>query len=286
MLSGEGDGRGDFPDDEPLLPWPDDPGRRPDVEEEELLPWPDEPPPTSRRRQIDAPPMPADDPALSEAPEALLEELPPQPERPLYERKLEECDDDPTNPTLAHEAARLAYAAGCPHAAVRPLMRTAMLIAGSDPDGAIELLTRLRNMRQDTVETSQMLYDLCRARGQKADAEQALRALIRRAPDNLSALHTLLDLLLEVGRYPEAIRICERILDLDAQDALVSEKMGDACALGGDPTKAAGPWRLAADEYARRGRDEEARRLYGQVLLVAPEDAAATEAMDRLAKRR
>jgi protein O-GlcNAc transferase len=129
--------------------------------------------------------------------------------------------------------------------------------ARAAPDQA---LARRHDDLQTLRERSQFLFD----NGSPDESEQALRALIERAPDDGSAHHHLDTLLLRAQQYEEAVQEYHQSLRYRPNYAATYLNLG----------------------YALKdsGRIDEAARAWEQVMRLAPNDETAREELARLGR--
>lgn len=211
------------------------------------------------------------------APEPPPEENEEAPQETPLEALVRRCNDDPYDADLCHSLARLAYSEKQPHVAVAPLVRTAGLIMSSDSNTAIELLTRLLNMRQDTIHSDLMLAEVCLAHDRMREAEQALKAALRIEPENHTAAVGMIRVSLWAKRPQEAIEFCHRVLAVDQNGAQVWEQLGDAHVFTGNVADATDSWLTAARLYGHAQAYDDAIRVYSMIVMIDPNHPSAAE---------
>ena len=204
-------------------------------------------------------------------------EKPEEPQETPLQALVRRCSDDPYDADLCHSLARLAYSEKQPEVAVAPLVRTAGLIMSSDSNTAIELLTRLLNMRQDTIHSDLMLAEICLAHDRMREAEQALRAALRLEPENHAAAVGMIRVSLWAKRPQDAIEFCHRVLAVDQNGATVWEQLGDAHAFTGNVAEATDSWLTAARLFGHAQHYDEAIRVYSVIVMVDPSHPTAAE---------
>lgn len=233
-----------------------------------VTPMPTPPPSSAPAVEVEGPAA-----ASVEVPSPPLEEEAPR-ETPL-EALVRRCNDDPYDADLCHSLARLAYSEKQPHVAVAPLVRTAGLIMASDPNTAIELLTRLLNMRQDTIHSDLMLAEICLKHDRMREAEQALKAALRIEPENHTAALGMIRVSLWAKRPQEAIEFCHRVLAVHQDGAVVWEQLGDAHVFSGNVVDATDAWLTAARLYGHAQAYDDAIRVYSMIVMVDPNHPSA-----------
>jgi tetratricopeptide (TPR) repeat protein len=111
---------------------------------------------------------------------------------------------------------------------------------------AIEQFREIYRVDPEDLESALWLARLYRLRNDPAEAEQVLRALLKRDADNEAAIEQLTQLLLDEGKNAEAVSLLEGMTAHSSSPALL-DLIGDAYTQGHDLGKAEAAYRKAVD---------------------------------------
>jgi tetratricopeptide (TPR) repeat protein len=111
---------------------------------------------------------------------------------------------------------------------------------------AIEQFREIYRVDPEDLESALWLARLYRLRNDPAEAEQVLRAILKRDTDNEAAVEQLTQLLLDEGKNAEAVALLEGMTAHSSSPALL-DLIGDAYTQGHDLGKAEAAYRKAVD---------------------------------------
>jgi golgin subfamily B member 1 len=202
---------------------------------------------------------------------------------------------------------QVAASRGAPGASVLQRAARMLLEELEDPKGAHEVLTLAAELAPANTEVLDAQEALAREQGKMAELDGLLVRLIDESLDSSTAAELLRrrGRLLEAGgRHGEAAEVYRRLIPLSAGDASVFERLRACLRQAGDFQALL----LVLDQELGRVRDTgqrlellrdvartwekdlrnrwEAHDNWKKVLALAPDDAEATEAVERLGRRR
>lgn len=115
----------------------------------------------------------------------------------------------------------------------RLLARARELRSGGENDKAEEICQDVLRKEPDNLSALRMLAIIATEREQYGVAEGLLRRMVKMAPHHTGALNDLGKFLGDRGRYPEAIEVLEQALELNEQSPAILRSLGDMLAVIG-----------------------------------------------------